>query len=172
MIIIVGNISENLTLEEFEHALLTDEWISVTLQVASLLVSLLIILLNGTIVKMILKQEKKTFLDWMVVLDSHLCIGIILPLAMLVSNSPHTEVVCVIKIGMMFFVSIANRIVSVIIVIYRAFYVLMPHLVETPKKRRLLNVTLIGVLCFLSVGSTLGMAKYREDYKSFKGRIC
>ena len=169
MIITVGKISENLILEDIEHALLTEEWISVTLQVASLFVSLLIILLNGTIVKMILKQEKKTFLDWMVVIDSHLCISIIIPLAMFVLNFPHSEFDCMIKIGLMFFVSITNRIVSVIIVIYRAFYALMPHLVETQTKRRILNVTLIGFLCFLSVGSTLGMAEYREDYKSFKG---
>ena len=170
MTIIVGRLSD-LILEDVdhEHALLTDEWISVALQVASVLVSLLIILLNGTIMKMILKQERKTFLDWMVVIESHFCMGIIIPLAMFVLNSPHTEVFCIIKIGMMFFVSITNRIVSVIIVIYRAFYVLMPHLVETQTKRRILNVTLFGVLCFLSVGSTLGMAKYREDYKSFKG---
>ena len=73
--ITVGNRTENVIFEEVEHILLPNEWNSCTLQVAALLVSLLIISLNGTIVNIILKQERKTFLDWMIVIDSHLCIG-------------------------------------------------------------------------------------------------
>ena len=171
MIITVGNRTEYLRFKEVEHVLVRNEWSSLSLQVASLLVCLLIISLNGSIVKIILKQERKTFLDWMIVIDSHLCIGTILPLVMFISNAPLNEVVCIIKIGMMFFISIINRIVSVMIVIYRAVYVLMPHLVETQTKRRILNIILFGFLSFLSVGSTLGMTIYREDYKSFKGMI-
>ena len=169
MIITVGNRTEYLRLGEVEHIFVRNEWSSLSLQVASVLVCFLIISLNGTIVKIIMKQERKTFLDWMIVIDSGLCISTILPLAMFISNAPLTEVGCIIKTGMMFFISIINRIVSVMIVIYRAIYVLTPQLVETQTKRRIINVILFGSLSFLSVGSTLGMAIYREEYKSFKG---
>ena len=171
MIITVGNRTEYLKFREVELILVRNEWSSLSLQVASVLVCFLVISLNGTIVKIIMKQERKTFLDWMIVIDSHLCIVTILPLALFISNAPLTEVGCIIKTGMMFFISIINRIVSVIIVIYRAIYVLTPQLVETQTKRRIINVILFGSLSFLSVGSTLGMAIYREQYKSFKGMI-
>ena len=169
--ITVGNRTEYLRLREKELILVRNEWSSLSMQVATVLVCLLIISLNGTIVKIIMKQERKTFLDWMIVIDSHLCIGTILSLAMFISNAPLTEFGCIIKIGIMFFISIINRIVSVMIVIYRAIYVLMPQLVDTQTKRRIINVILFGSLNFLSVGSTLGMAIYREQYKSFKGLI-
>ena len=168
--ITVGNRTENVIFEEVEHILLPNEWNSCTLQVAALLVSLLIISLNGTIVKIILKQERKTFLDWMIVIDSHLCIGATLLLVIFASNASLNEVVCLIKIGMMFFISIINRILAVIIVIYRAIYVLKPHLVETKTKRRVFTAILFGSISLISVCSTLGMAIYREDFKMFKGR--
>ena len=171
MLITVENKTEYLRFGDVERILVRNEWSSLSLQVASVLVCLLIISLNGTILKIIMRQERKTFLDWMIVIDSHLCIVTILPLAMFICNAPLTEAGCTIKIGMMFFISIINRIVSVMIVIYRAIYVLMPRLVETQTKRRIFNVILFGSLSFLSVGSTLGMAIYREDYKSFKGMI-
>ena len=168
--ITVGNRTDNVIFEEVEHILLPNEWNSRTLQVAALLVSFLIISLNGTIVKIILKQERKTFLDWMIVIDSHLCIGATLPLVIFASNASLNEVVCLIKIGMMFFISIINRILAVIIVIYRAIYVLKPHLVETKTKRRVFTAILLGSISLISVCSTLGMAIYREDFKMFKGR--
>ena len=170
--ITVGNKTENvITFEEVEHILGRDEWNSLTSwQIAAVMASLLIISLNGTIVKIILKQERKTFLDWMIVIDSHLCIGATLPLVIFASNASLNEVICLIKIGMMFFISIINRILAVIIVIYRAIYVLRPHIVETKTKRRVVNVILFGSISFISVSSTLGMAIYREDFKMFKGR--
>ena len=168
--ITVGNKTEYVLVEKVEHILEQDEWNSLTRwQVAAVSASLLIVSLNGSIVKIILKQERKTFLDWMIVIDSHLCIGATLPLVIFASNASLSEVVCLIKIGMMFFISIINRILAVIIVIYRAIYVLLPHLVETKAKRRVVNVILCGSISFISVSSTLGMAIYREDFKMFKG---
>ena len=168
--ITVGNKTEYVLVEKVEHILEQDEWNSLTRwQVAAVSASLLIVSLNGSIVKIILKQERKTFLDWMIVIDSHLCIGATLPLVIFASNASLSEVVCLIKIGMMFFISIINRILAVIIVIYRAIYVLKPHLVENKTKRRVVNVILFGSISFISVSSTLGMAIYREDFKMFKG---
>ena len=95
--ITVGNITENVIVEEVEHILEREEWSSLTRwQVAAVLASLLIVSLNGTIVKIILKQERKTFLDWMIVIDSHLCIGATLPLVIFASNASLNEGVCLI----------------------------------------------------------------------------
>ena len=173
--ITVGNKTENLTFEEVEHFL--GNWRDerhtprqiLFLQVTAILVSSLIFFLNGAIMKTILKQEKKTFLDWMIVIDSCLCISSIIPLVMHVSDSPPGEVVCFIKVIMMFFMSILNRVLSVVIALYRTIYALKPSMVDTKTKREALNVILFGSLFILSVGTSLGLGMYREKYRGFAG---
>ena len=167
----VGNGTETVWFQEVEHVLVTREWDSVTLRAAACLVALLILVLNGSILKFILKQTTKTFLDWMIVIDSCLCLGHILGLAMSVSDVSSDEAVCVLKIGIWFFLSILNRLLSVLIVMHRAIYVLKPQLVDTSMKRRTLSFILIGLFISLSLGSTVGMAIYREKYISFKSKL-
>ena len=172
----VGNKTENLSFEEVEHFLggiWRDERDTprqiLTLQIVVIFVSSLIFFLNGTIMKTILMQEKKTFLDWMIVIDSCFCISSIIPLVMHVSDSPQGEFVCFIKSGMMFFMSILNRVLSVMIALYRTIYALKPSIVDTKTKRKALNVILFGSLFILSVGTTLGLGMYRQKYRGFAG---
>ena len=174
--ITVGNKTENLTFGEVEHFLggiWRDERDTprqiLFLQITAILVSSLIFFLNGTIMKTIQMQEKKTFLDWMIVIDSCLCISSIIPLVMHVSDSPQGELVCFIKSGMMFFMSILNRVLSVMIALYRTIYALKPSFVDTKTKRKALNVILFGSLLILSVGTTLGLGMYRQKYRGFAG---
>ena len=174
--ITVENTTDNLTFEEIEHFLggiWRDErdtlGQTVTLQFAAIFVSSLIFFLNGAIMKIILMQERHTFLDWMIVIDSCLSISSIIPLVMHVSDGSHDEVICFIKTGMMFFMSILNRVLSVMIALYRAIFVLKPSFVDTKTKRKALNITFFVSLFCLSIGTTLGLAMYREEYMSFKG---
>ena len=163
------NKTETIEFEEIERYLDNDEWDSLPLQLAAFIVSLLVILLNGSMVKFILKQKRKTFLDWVIVIDLCLCLGYIIVLAMLASNACYNEVVCLIKIGLSFFISILNRILTILVVIYRTVYVLKPHIVNTLTRRKIFDNILLGSSICLSVGSTIGMIIFREKYISFKG---
>ena len=167
--IFLENINKTLRFEKIERYLDNDEWDSLPLQLTAFFVSLLVILLNGSMVKFILKQKRKTFLDWVIVIDLCLCLGYIIVLAMLASNACYNEVVCLIKIGLGFFISVLNRILTVLVVVYRTVYVLKPHIVNTLTKRKFFDNTLLGFSIFLSVGSTIGMVIFREKYISFKG---
>ena len=165
------NKTETIIFDEIERYLEKNEWDSLSLQLAAFFVSLLVIFLNGSMVKFILNQKRKTFLDWIIVIDLCLCLGYIIVLAMLVSNTCLNEVVCVIKIGLSFFISIFNRILTVLVVVHRTIYVLKPHIVNTLTKRKFFENTLLGSSIFLSLGSTIGMVIFREKYISFKGII-
>ena len=167
----LGNKTNTIRLEDIEHYLTYNEWDSMTLQIATYFVILFMTLFNGSILKFMLEQKKKTFLDWIIVIDLSLCLGYLIALAMFVSNACHNELVCLFKIGISFFISILNRVLSVLVVIYRTFYVLKPHFVDTLTKRRTFCTFLLASSMILSVGSTVGMVIYRENYISFKGKI-
>ena len=169
--IFLENKTETIIFEEIERYLEKNEWDSLSLQLAAFFVSLLVIFLNGSMVKFILKQKRKTFLDWIIMIDLCLCLGYIIVLAMLASNACYNEVVCLIKIGLGFFISILNRMLTVLVVVYRTIYVLKPHIVNTLTKRNNFGNILLGSSICLSVGATIGMVIFREKYISFKGII-
>ena len=172
MIAFGNNKTDTLKFEKIEHYLSGSEWDSVTLQVAAYFVSLLVFSLNGSLVKFILLQKRKTFLDWIIVTDLCLCLWYIpvLVLALLVSDGCDYMVVCLIKVGISFFISILNRVLTILVVIYRTIYILKPYLVDTLPKRKFVSTILLAFSICLCMGLTVGMVIYREKYLSFKGR--
>ena len=106
----VGN--KTIKCEVIEHYLGKSDWDSATLQVAACFVSLLVFSLNGSIVKFILLQKRKTFLDWIIVIDVWVCLWYIPVLALLVSDASNNEIICLIQIGISFFISTLNRVLS------------------------------------------------------------
>ena len=168
--ITVGNKTETLKFKVIEHYLGRSDWDSATLQVAACFVSVLVFSLNGSIVKFILLQKRKTFLDWIIVIDLCLCLWYIPVLALLVSDASNNEIICLIKIGISFFISILNRVLTILVVIYRTIFILTPHLVDTLTKRKYVSTFLLGFSICICIGLTVGMGIYREKYLSFKGR--
>ena len=164
----VGN--KTIKCEVIEHYLGKSDWDSATLQVAACFVSLLVFSLNGSIVKFILLQKRKTFLDWIIVIDVWVCLWYIPVLALLVSDASNNEIICLIQIGISFFISILNRLLTILVVIYRTIYILKPHLVDTLIKRKYVSTFLLGFSICLCIGLTVGMGIYREKYLSFKGK--
>ena len=86
---------------------------------------LLILTTNGSLIFFIMKQLTRTFLDWMVVFDSVLCIINAQTIAT-IGFKFHSF--CYLNIFVAYFVNIANRLLSLGIVIYRCVLVLVSRL--------------------------------------------
>ena len=91
-------------------------------QVLQWLSILLIVSSNGCLVYFILRQQSKTFLDWMVIIDSSL--GFNQCFTVLVVGS-RIRSLCLFSPFNAYFVGILNRLLNVGIVIYRCVFVLL-----------------------------------------------
>ena len=73
---------------------------------------------------------------------------------------------CYLNIFVAYFVNIANRLLSLGIVLYRCVLVLVVGGVQTPQRRRLLSAT-IGSILSLALGLTAAAVYYKEAFKRF-----
>ena len=91
-------------------------------QVLQWLSILLIVSSNGCLVNFILRQQNKTFLDWLVIIESSL--GFNQCFTVLVVGS-RIRSLCLFSPFNAYFVGILNRLLNVGIVIYRCVFVLL-----------------------------------------------
>ena len=118
-------------------------------------ISILIILsTNGYLLYLIKNQPSKTILDWMMFIDSILCI---------------CNVISILGIGLRrfcwvlpffgYFINICNRLLTVGIVIYRYIFVVKSSMVWTSQQRRAFSTLIFGTI-FISTAVSTGWASY------------
>ena len=155
------NLIERLIIDQIEHVVHYDDKNLVNTQIfrACQLVSVMLILTtNGYLLQFIMKQPTKTFLDWMMILDTSLCISNIVNVIMI-----GQRFFCYFIINFAFFINISNRLLTAGIVVYRYVFVLKSHLVQTTVQRRALEIFIIALILVPSSLLT-GFAVYYKDY--------
>ena len=138
----VSNLMENLIFEQIEHSVHYDDKNLVNTQIfmtGQLICVMLILATNGYLLQFIMKQPTKTFLDWMMILDTSLCISNIVIVIMI-----GQRFFCYFIINFGFFINISNRLLTAGIVVYRYIFVMKSHLVQTTFQRKILETSIIA----------------------------
>jgi len=127
-------------------------------QAGQLICVMLILTTNGYLLQFIMKQPTKTFLDWMIVLDTSLCISNISTIIMI-----GQRIFCYFIVNFSFFINISNRLLTAGIVIYQYVFVMKSHLVQTTVQRKALEILIIASILVPSLLLT-GLSVYYKDY--------
>ena len=154
------NLTENLIIDQIEHVVHYDDKNLVNTHIfrACQLVSVMLILTtNGYLLQFIMKQPTKTFLDWMMILDTSLCISNILTIVLI-----GQRIFCHFISKFSFFINICNRLLTAGIVIYRYVFVMKNNLVRTTFQRKALESLIIGSILIPSSILTLFAAYYKD----------
>ena len=157
----VSNLIENLFFDQIEHVVHYDDKDLLNTQIfraGQLICVMLILTTNGYLLQFIMKQPTKTFLDWMIVLDTSLCISNISTIIMI-----GQRIFCYFIVNFSFFINISNRLLTAGIVIYRYVFVMKSHLVQTTVQRKALEILIIASILVPSLLLT-GLSVYYKDY--------
>ena len=126
----------------------------------------MILTTNGYLIYFIFSKELTTFLDWLVIFDSSLCItnGFTYFTRYILGVSVIKKFgICYFLVFFAFFINISNRLLTIGIVAYRYVFVLKSWLVATPAQRRVFSSL---ILLFILLPSLLltGVAVHYRDY--------
>ena len=157
----VTNLMKNLIIDQIEHVVHHDDKNLLNTQifrVCQLICMLLILTTNGYLLKFIMKQPTKTFLDWLMIFDTILCISNIITIIWI-----GQRIFCYFIVNFAFFININNRLLTAGIVVYRYIFVMKSHLVQTTFQRRFLETSIIASILVPSSLLT-GLAVYYKDY--------
>ena len=157
----VTNLMKNLIIDQIEHVVHHDDKNLLNTQifrVCQLICMLLILTTNGYLLKFIMKQPTKTFLDWLMIFDTILCISNIITIIWI-----GQRIFCYFIVNFAFFINISNRLLTAGIVIYRYVFVMKSHWVQTTVQRRALEIFIVASILVPSSLLT-GLAVYYKDY--------
>ena len=131
---------------------------------------ILIIFSNGYLIN-IIKNQMKSTLDWLILMDSILCILSCIPIIRLGIFGPLSIPFCFIIIFFFYFISVSNRVVTMGISIYR--YVLVVHHMRMREKinRQIFNNILFSAIIFPSLVITAFSIYYRDNYVNYKRKV-
>ena len=159
----IHNSPENIIFDLIEHYVHPEakDLLNSKIFTGGQIISIMMILVtNGYLLKFIMSQPTKTFLDWLVVLDTSLCISNIVTVTMI---GQRINIFCHFISDFSFFINICNRLLTAGIVIYRYVFVIKNNLVRTTGQRRTLETLIFGsILLMSSILTALG-----EYYKDF-----
>ena len=128
----------------------------------------LIIGTNGSMIKFIMSQGTKTFLDWLIVYDCCLCLSNI-PVLVLLSDFVVQDF-CAYHVFFAFFVNLSNKLLTIGIVIYRFTLVIGSSIVVTTHQKKNLENSIMLFILLTSFYLTGWAFYYREDYRHFLGK--
>ena len=111
-----------------------------------------------------MKQTSRTFLDWMIIFDSALCL---LNVQSILTIGFRLKNICFISIFSAFALNLLNRLLTVAIVAYRYVFVLMSMRVQTQAQRSFFSSALVLFILVLSLVTTLGAVYYRDYFRQF-----
>ena len=143
---------------------------------------LLILITNGYLLYFIFNQTSRTFLDWLVGLDSFLCLGNVMTLIGMVKRVVvrNISLFCIfllegliIPLGsapltifvmshVAYFINICNRLLSCGIVLYRYVFVLRPFLVQSPGQRWSFSTLILSSILTISLALTLWSIRFKD----------
>ena len=166
-----NNKSEILTVDNVEHVFPgpgdDTSWLML-MRLMQGLTCALIIGTNGPMIKFIMSQGTKTFLDWLIVYDCFLCLSNI-PVLVLLSDVVEHDF-CAYHVFFAFFVNLSNKLLTLGIVIYRFTLVIGSSVVVTTHQKTLLENLIMLFILFTSFYLTGWAFYYREDYRHFLGK--
>ena len=122
---------------------------------------------NVSMIIFIMRQESKTFLDWMIVFHCVLCLGNLNVIIFTLSLSEYWDGFCIFHSFFVFFVNLCKRLLTLGIAIYRLTLVLGSSLVWTSYQRKSFEKFIFLSILLTSVYLTGWAVYYREDYKTF-----
>lgn len=169
----VTDVRENTSLGHVGHVLYLDppehvfpSHVATHMQSISWAAMTMILTTNGYLIYFIFSKELTTFLDWLVIFDSSLCItnGFTYFTRYILGVSVIKKFgTCYFLVFFAFFINISNRLLTIGIVAYRYVFVLKSWLVATPAQRRVFSSL---ILLFILLPSLLltGVAVHYRDY--------
>ena len=171
MLQIGSNQSDILTLDDVEHIFPGSgddtSWL-IMMRLMQGLTCGLIIGTNGSMIKFIMSQGTKTFLDWLIVYDCCLCLSNI-PVLVLLSDFVVQDF-CAYHVFFAFFVNLSNKLLTIGIVIYRFTLVIGSSIVVSKYQKKNLENLIILFILVTSFYLTGWAFYYREDYRYFLGK--
>ena len=167
---ITFEISGNINFTNIEHVF-SNSRKDPTLLIVSFVGYILILSTNSYLIKFILNQSTKTFLDWMMVFDSFLCICNIITIVYIIDEEYFKIVknlnLCYFLPYFTFFINLCNRLLTIGIVVYRYIFVIKCHLVRTPDQRKTLGAKIFGSILIISFLMTAWATYYRDSSQNF-----
>ena len=164
------DISENINFTNIEHVF-SNSRNDPTILLVSFVGCILILSTNSYLTKFILNQSSKTFLDWMMVFDSFLCICNIITIAYIIDEE-YFKIgknlnLCYFLPYFTYFINLCNRLLTIGIVLYRYIFVIKCHLVRTPDQRKTLGSKIFGSIIIVSLLMTAWATYYRAKSQNF-----
>ena len=159
-------------MENIEHIFLDGVSFDNTIfLVASGLSCLTILTANGYLLHFIIKQPTKTFLDWMMVFDSILCICNVVTIAYIVDEE-YFEIgknlnLCYFLPYFTYCINLLNRLLTIGIVVYRYVFVIKHRIVWTQNQRRTLGTKIFGAIIVFSLLMTSWATFYKDESQNF-----
>ena len=137
-----------------------------TLLYVSIVCCFLILATNISLIKFILSQSSKTFLDMMMVFDSVLCICNVITIAYIVAgvylNIGKDLNLCYFLPYFNYFINVSNRMLTIGIVLYRYIFVIKSHTLRTQRQRKMLGTKIFGTILIISFLMTVWSIFHRE----------
>ena len=142
-----------------------------TILLVSLIGYILILTTNISLIKFILNQSTKTFLDWMMVFDSILCLCNIITIAYIVDEE-YFEIgknlnLCYFLPYFTYCINLLNRLLTIGIVVYRYVFVIKHSIVWTQNQRRTLGTKIFGAIIVISLLMTSWATFYKDESQNF-----
>ena len=119
---------------------------------------------NGPLIYFIMNQSSRTFLDWMIVFDSALCL---INAQSIATIGFRIKNFCFVNIFAAFLLNLLNRLLTVAIVVYRYVFVLKSFTVQTQAQRTIFSTSLVTSILVISMATTLGAVHYRNSFRQF-----
>ena len=163
------NKTEIIILDTLEHEFLSsgDDSMLLLMRLAQFITCGLILGTNLPLIIFMVKQESKTFLDWLIIFDCILCLFNLRSVIILQNYSDFDAVFCICHVFFSFFTNLCNRLLSLGIVIYRVTLVLGSSFVFSSNKKKVLENLVLLVILLPSLNLTGWAIYYREDYIYF-----
>ena len=142
-----------------------------TILLVSIAAYILILATNMSLIKFILSQSSKTFLDRMMVFDSILCICNVITIAYIMDEE-YLKIgkdlnLCYFLPYFVYFINLCNRLLTIGIVWYRYIFVIKSHTVRTQHQRKMLGTIIFGTILVISFLMTVWSIFHREQSHNF-----
>ena len=159
---------------DHEFPTINDDSLLLLMRLARIITCGLILGANVPIIIFIINQGSKTFLDWLIVFDSFLCLSNLRNVILLVNTlqNYHDSIdICTCHVFLSFFSSLCNRLLSLGIGIYRFILVVGSSFGFSIKQRKVLENFILLAMLLISLNLTGWAIYYREDYRYYLSKV-
>ena len=157
-----------ISIDEIDHFIPKET--SIQIKILAWISLILINLSNGYLIYVI-KTQMRSALDWLILMDSILCILSCISIIRLGILGPLSTPFCFIITFFSYFISVSNKLITMSISIYR--YVFVVHYMKMREQinRKIFNVTLFSLIIFPSIVLTGFCIYYRDEYINYQRKV-